>query len=247
MEDLGSIRKRVKEHREISNKEKDHDYFRVDRAHTSGYFEILPEWRQKVRQFFHKVHEKGEKVVYVDVCGRTSADDLGADKSYCFSLQASEITKSFRPIMSKTTEFVDGDLFNAEDFDSLIQTLKERKESPALITFMPMAGLQSHGPRDSKSIEAKVTYAMLEKRFRSLYSILKPGGFILLEKPFQMDSSNWASFFRGVPQTEYEISKHFKKLAEELGFELSIESQTTGPYFLIRKPLRKKRKVRSNA
>ncbi|MES3005447.1 MAG: hypothetical protein V4664_00710 [Patescibacteria group bacterium] len=236
MEGYNKIRKAVEIHTDISDEKRERDHYDLDRVSTSEYFKLHPKWEKGIKTFFGKLHEKGEGVAHVDICGRTDARSLGSDVSYCFSLKASDIRKS---AADKSTIFIDGDIFNPNDFDLLIKRLKEDGVSPALVTFEPVAGLQSHFPEFKKEVPMyeKVTYGQLEKRFRQIINILKPGGYVYIAKPFQFLGIE--DFLRNKLKEEYEMSIRMKELASEEGCTIEISSELGGPYYLVRKPIRK--------
>lgn len=120
-----------------------------------------------------------------------------------------------------------------------MERLKRDNISPALVTFEPMAGLNRYQSmyNAENPIYENVTYGQLEKRLEEIVEILKPGGYIYLEKPFQF--SGTADFFRGIPQKQWEITLNIKKLAERLKCKIKIATKISGPYFLIQKPFKK--------
>lgn len=237
MENFGQIRKAIESHKQRSNENRPHDdEYRVDRYDASRYFAPHPKWGNQIREYFQELHNRNEEVVHVDVCGRATAEKLGADKSYCFSLK----TPGVRKIVSEPNNvFIDGDIFNTEDFSNLIERLKQDNISPALVTFEPMAGLNRYEPMHNAEnpIYENVTYGQLEKRLEKIVAILKPGGYVYLEKPFQ--SNGTADFIRRIPQKQWEITLNIKKLAERLKCKIKIATEISGPYFLIQKPLKK--------
>lgn len=155
----------------------------VYRSDASEYF-LSDEWQERVRNFFDKLHQNGEKAVYVDLCGTANGATLGADKSYGFSLQ---IPKN----LETTSKYVliEGDIFSSKDFQKLLSQLKH-DEQPALVTFEPYGGIQGH-IRPTKDLtsgempesevkKAQAAYYKLGSNLKKLIEILKPGGFILI-------------------------------------------------------------------
>jgi hypothetical protein len=175
MSNREEIEKTIELHHSISyiNKQGD-DYFRLDRADTSQYFRYHKTWEQKIRKYLQSLKKKNIQVVHVDICGRTNARTLGSDKSYCFSLKVSEITRSFA---NKDQEFVDGDLFDTREFNPFLRFIKEKQ--PALITFEPVAGLQSYSKTNVEGIPhyKEITYKILGSRLRKIILALRPDRF----------------------------------------------------------------------
>ncbi|MFA5954700.1 MAG: hypothetical protein WC817_04150 [Patescibacteria group bacterium] len=228
------VREAVEFQKETSAGQQSHDYYNLDRRDASEYFALLPKWREQITTYFQALHGSNEEVVHVDICGRATAEKLGADKSYCFSLKTPESRRVVRP----NDVFIDGDIFSNADFSNLLERLKQENVAPALVTFEPVVGLQSYDPRLNLKHNPRyreVVYGQLEKRLRAAVAILKPGGYVFLERPFQSDGT--ADFFQGKPQKKWEISLAVKKLARELHCSIEIASEITGPYFLIHKPL----------
>lgn len=201
------------------------DYHQVDRNHTYEYLKSFPKWIEKIEKYFEELHNKSLSVVHIDICGRTEAKSLGADKSYCFSLKASGITKAFAPAHQV---FFDGDIFNTVDFSKFIKLIKSEK--PALITFEPLAGLENHMSSPNKNI----TYGILLKRLRSLLRVMQPGGFIYISKPFH-DVDMVVEFMEGKSQFEYTFSLKLKEFTKNMDCNIEVVSSLGGPYFLIQK------------
>ncbi|HAE36646.1 MAG: hypothetical protein UR85_C0004G0014 [Candidatus Nomurabacteria bacterium GW2011_GWF2_35_66] len=201
------------------------DYYPVDRIHTYEYLKSFPEWTEKIGKYFEELHSESLGVVHVDICGRTEAQSLGADKSYCFSLKASDITRAFAPPHQL---FFDGDIFNTTDFSSFIKLIKDEK--PALITFEPLAGLEDH----MNSPDKNITYSILLKRLRSLLKVMQSGGFIYISKPFN-DIDMVVEFMEGKSQFEYTFTHKLKEFVKSLDCRIEVISSLGGPYFLIQK------------
>lgn len=233
---FGQIRNAIRHHRKISEQKYPNDeHYQVDRSHTSLYFSQHRKWEEKIRSYFKELHKRGKQAVHVDICGRTIADDLGADRSYCFALKMSEYQDIIsRAISDADNVFIEGDLFNTRDFSKLIQRLKEDGIHPALVTFEPIVGLQQYDPFTIRDPNYKeVTYGQLEKRLKTMIAISLPGGYIYLDKPFQSDGT--ADFFKGKCQKDYEISLRLKRIARQQKCRIEIGQEFSGPYFLLNK------------
>lgn len=211
------------------------DSYRVDRSDALKYFGIAPKWRQKISDLSSRLKAEQKEFCYVDICGRASGARLGATQSYLFSLKTNKMSRLFHPT---SDIFVDGSIFNSRDFSRLVRHIRSGGVRPSFITFMPMAGLQSHSPLFGKHIPnfEAITYAILASRLVCMLELLLPGGFIMLERPFQFDGS-FAEAFSRTPQNKYKLSLALKKLARKCKCRIEILSELGGPYFLIHKPL----------
>lgn len=212
------------------------DYYRLDRNQTRQYFDIHKKWFFKIKESLLK--QKGKKI-HIDICGRTTACRMGFDASYCFSLKTSDFLKK---ISVNNHFFIDGDVFNPTEFNEFILFIKENKLYPSLVTFEPVAGLHEYGPYSvgvSKltSNYPDFVYRYLKKRLEQVISILKPGGYIYLERPFQFDADMMTEFLRGVPKNKMAISIAIKKIARLNKCTVEISHDCSGPYFLIHKPV----------
>ncbi len=210
------------------------DRYRLDRRYTRQYFEIHPKWYEKIYSTISK--QIGRKV-HIDICGRTNASNMGFDASYCFALKTSDFIKK---ISSANHFYFDGDIFDPVVFNMFISFIKDHKLNPSLVTFEPVAGLQEYGPCTeidrNVSRYREIVYGYLQKRLIQVITILKPGGYIYLERPFQSDPILIADFFRGVPRNKMDISMEMKKIARRHKCKIEVSNDIHGPHFLIHKP-----------
>ncbi len=203
----------------------DHHHYGLDRVRPLEYFWGCDAWVHCVCRYLDSLHKKGDKVVYVDVCGRASGHFVGADKSYGFSLQPVDF-HIFRP---EDDIAVQGDLFRLRDFSRFINLLRNRGDQPALVTFVPVVGLQAYTP-EPRSLTEKVVYQRLLNNLRRMFEILRPGGFIYFERPFQL-----TEIWNTKPYQEWGITLEIKKFCEKYNCNLDIVQYQTGPSFLLRK------------
>ncbi|MEK7228010.1 MAG: hypothetical protein AAB681_01485 [Patescibacteria group bacterium] len=237
---LGEIRKILEFYKNatkealLSNR---NDFYRVDRRDASGYFGIMPKWKQKIGEYLFQIRNLKQKVVHIDICGRACGRSLGADKSYCFSLLTSDFSKRLLP---NSKILIDGDLFNPVDFSGFLKIIKKGRVAPAFVSFMPMAGLQSYGFSNGRDKVfpnyEKITYHVLAKRLKSIVQVLRPGGYVLLERPFQC--VGLGDFLLGIPQEKSEFALLVKAFARKIKCSVEIHSDIGGPYFLLRKWLK---------
>jgi hypothetical protein len=222
---------------ELQSAENPTDQYRLDRRSLNQYFGIFPKWKEKISAYFQDLEAQGEKIVHVDVCGRASGQSFGVATSYLFSFK----TDRFKRILASPSDvYVDGDLFDPADFHRLLDSIRNGGTAPAFVTFMPVAGLHQYTPcklEDLPNLEA-ITYAYLGKRLEGIIRILRPGGYILLERPFQFDGSMFECM-AGKPQNMFKLSLAMKRLARKMKCRIEIQSEIGGPYFLVHKPVPK--------
>jgi hypothetical protein len=209
------------------------DRYRVDRRSAEQYFSIAPKWKQKLLEYFSELKKAKEFIVCADICGRASYLTLGANKSYFFSYKTNELCRLGE---NKKNVFFDGDIFNPTHFSQFISVIRNDGAQLAFVTFMPMAGLQQYTPQTIEGLPnyEHLTYTYLSKRLRDIVRILRPGGYVMIERPFQFDGSI-IDFACRLPQNQFKISIAMKKIARKLKCRIEILSGIGGPYFLLRK------------
>lgn len=231
------IRKTIQLHREFSEKEKGGSrYYRVDRVSASYYFFMSKKWEERVSNHLGKLCSQKRPAIHIDICGEANATNLGATKSYCFYLGRNNATE-------KATErnghiYFNGDLFNSDEFLEFIELVKKGGIPPALITFNPMAGLQEHGPeREVEGVPKykEITYRILGKRLEQMIKILMPGGYILLENPFQFDADAFCEWYTKVPIHKWTLVVNVRKVARKMKCKTEVCRDINGTYFLIQK------------
>jgi hypothetical protein len=231
------LREAVSELKGISKRAwSDNHFYRVDRTNASEYFGVLPKWKELLRKYFRELHEQGVPVTYVDICGRATADSLGADENYSFSLQP--IASFLRPGSNREETRVRGDLFNTRDFNAFLQLIRRNGDQPAFVSFEPIVGLQEFTPHKRSTtrphLNEEVTNQILVRHLTRVVSILRPGGYIYLGPPFQL-TRDLGAFFRGAPQSEYRESLQVKELCKKLHCTVKVGATIAGPHWLIRK------------
>jgi hypothetical protein len=235
MNSKSEVAKTIRYNRDITQRTKN-DHYRLNRFWAGGYFGIVPKWEKIIANYFKELHEQNEKAIYVDVCGRASASYLGADKNYQFCLQPYDHKiELFRDEIT-----VHGDIFNEKDYYSFLKLLRQNNDFPALITFLPVAGLQGYTPDeifgDAPNMHSKVTYQRLKNNLRKSIEVLREGGYIFIDRPFQFGRyAGAAEFMQRRPQDQYELSLWMKLFCKEMKCTLKVESNIGGPHFLIRK------------
>lgn len=232
---FGDIRKGLAHlHKKSKDQLSDPEFYRLDRNSAYDYMRGLPEWIDLVRQYFAEIKARGEKVVYVDVCGRADARCWGADINYSFSTQPTD-KHYFR---DKRNICVVGNIFNSKDVGAFVNTLRGRGHRPALVTFEPCAGLQPFTPTDNEvtGIIYRTTFQRLENNLRRMVSIMSPGGYVWIEQPFQL--LHIADFFRGTPKKESPTCLGLESFAKKNKCSIRIDL-ITNPRILLRSRRRK--------
>ena len=228
------IRKAIEFNNEMSEKAQptDGERFRLNRYGAELYFTHFQKWREEIGSYFNEVKAQGDKVTYVDVCGRANGRKLGADISYCFSLQTPRSADWFH---DEEDVLMEGDIFSAKDFYGFVSRIKEDGNQPSLVTFEPVAGLQDYSPggQSKPTLHREVTYQRLENNLKKMIEIVRPGGYIFLGKAFQLD--DLGDFFARKKPEEYTTSLNIKRIAKETKCSLRIQGDIEGPYFLLRK------------
>jgi len=229
---LAEIRAVVSQFRNCtSEKQKGGERYRLDRLSAEAYMDVDAEFRKKVYRFLRTLHESGEKVVYVDICGRAK---LGwADINYSFSLQENYWESDRIP-----QRFV-GDLFSAKDFYGFLRMVRNNGHRPSFVTCEPVAGLNKYtavGYKKTGPYE-EVLHQRLENNLRAMIELLRPGGFIFLSRVTQ--GEGMSEFFAGVPQEKRRATLFMKALCKSMRCSVDVNAWHGGtPNFLIRKWLR---------
>jgi hypothetical protein len=154
-----------------------------------------------------------------------------------------------RIVHPKQDVIIDGDLFNMRDFYSFLALMRGRGDRPAFATFYPMAGLQNYTPWPSEKsrhtpLHPQITWQRLENNLRKLLQVMKPGGYVYLDRPFQLcdpDLGDW--LFRRERNLEFKdftSVKWIKAFCKGKKCSVEFERDITGMKFLLRKWSEKK-------
>lgn len=102
-------------------------------------------------------HERGERVLVVDICGVADAKSIGADHTIGFTLQ-----KFVEIPDTESRTIVAGDIFATKDVDRLMQAI-DAQNTPVSCAFMsPIAGLLKYGEHIATHVKL---YALLSKLY----------------------------------------------------------------------------------
>jgi hypothetical protein len=208
--------------------------WRVDRLY-SDYMSLQPKWDRKVKHYLRELKARGERVIYADICGRTTATGWGVDASYCFALHTSKITRMRHP---QEDVIVDGDLFRMRDFYSFLALMRDRGDRPAFVTFYPMAGLQRYTPSERNArLHPRVTWQRLENNLRRLIEVVRPGGYLYIDRPFQLadvDLGDWLRRPR-VELKDYTSVRWMKAFCKGKRCSVEFDRDISGTKLLLRK------------
>jgi hypothetical protein len=149
------------------------------------------------------------------------------------------VSETDKMISGSTNVLFDGDIFDSRNFNKFLSTLRQDSTAPSLVTFRPVAGLQNYSPIHAIQgvpMYEEITYRQLAKRLEGMVEILRPGGYIFLQHPFQSEVID--NFLSGKKQNQWGISLRIKGLARKCKCRIEINSAPAGPCFLVNKPKR---------
>ncbi len=140
----------------------------------------------------------------------------------------------------KQDVIVDGDIFRMRDFYSFLALMRDRGDRPAFVTFYPMAGLQSYTPSISEErtrtrLHSPVTWQRLENNLRHLLEVMRPGGYIYLDRPFQLTGDDLGCWLRKMEIKDYDSVKWMKAFCKGKGCSVEFDRDISGVKFLLRK------------
>lgn len=204
-----------------------------DNTSIYDYFSQFEKFKKRVVRLSDDLAEQKLEFIHVDICGRADADCYGSDRSFLFALNIDD-DPSFLQFRNATA--YNGDIFRNRDCRGFIRLLRSLNVSPSLITFRPVAGLQRYDePINGMDMEASraIVYRQLEKRLFLFHEVLKPGGLIFMERPFQ--NMGFVDFAKGLPQEEWEVSLQIKRASKKLRCGYEIAKSIDGPHYLLTK------------
>lgn len=225
---FSKMREAVKRLRRLSDKEtKGNHFYRVDRNDASSYFFGLNDWRREVTKYTDSVREQGETTAFLDICGTTCARNLGCNMNYQFTIQSKRMLVEMKHIVP-----IVGDLFSRNDFNQVIARIKADGHLLSFTAFQPIVGLQSFTPKQGTMFE-NVVYHHLAKQLAKVVEITRDGGYILLERPFQLcphDIGNWVRRKNTIESTSHDW---MKRHARSLHCKIRVVDTSCGPNWLL--------------
>lgn len=212
-----------------NNVDRDH-FYRVDRGYADEYFFGCKDWQQEVADFASRLHTSNVPAVHLDVCGNTTADALGFDHSYQFSM-------SNRRLCRPHTTACRGDIFNKLEFFAFLNEIEAERGKLGFTSFMPMAGLQSYTPKSAVPGHRDILYRMLFRQLAAVIDHTHIGGSVLLELPFQLDAGDGriADHFSRTPFNQTKSHQTLKRWAKQLKCSVRGRKNLTGGSWLLRK------------
>lgn len=200
--------------------------------YATAYFCGLEMWLQEVREYLNEVKKSGEKAVFLDVYGRAHARDLGCDVNYHFTVQKPDI---LTPLVTMYTTRFEGNLFSSTDLFKSLEQVRNNGHQLSLVTFIPIARLQAYTPHRKDRVMINVIYQKLFNQLELLVEILRPGGYICLERPFPICPFDTVDFLHAKKPTKYTSHKWLKIVAKKLNCSLRVENTATGHVWLLKK------------
>jgi hypothetical protein len=234
------IRIAIQHNRQITEnflKHSDH-FYRVNRRDARCYLRVLPKWSRLIDRHFQELRAAGIQPVYADVCGRADGAWLRAEYTYTFTLEP--ISPFHLPNPKKID--VAGDVFNARNFYMFLNTVRNNQHQLDFVTFEPIVGLHNYTPSEEQNpkprLHPEVTHRRLANNLKKLLEIVRPGGYVFINKPFQFgEYSGLLEFLSGLPQEEWKLSLWLKEFCKNNKCTLKQEDFLGGPLHLIRKRL----------
>ncbi|OGG86067.1 hypothetical protein A2392_01215 [Candidatus Kaiserbacteria bacterium RIFOXYB1_FULL_46_14] len=204
----------------------------MDRMCAAAYFHGLEMWLKEVREYLNEVKTSNGTAAFLDVCGQAHARNLGCGTNYHFTVQEPDL---LTPLLTQySTRFV-GNIFSPTDLlDSLSQIIGDGHQL-SLVTFFPVAGLQPYTPHRKDKVMTNVVYQKLFCQLELLVEMLRPGGYIFLERPFPLCPFDTTDFFHSKKPTKYTSHKWIKVAAKKLNCNLRVMRTIRGNVWLLKK------------
>lgn len=217
-------------------REKDDHFYRVDRRSADDYLRGIDGWSRKVYVRLQELRMQGIPAVYADICGRATGRAMGFDRSYTFALQPVSHLWGSGPEVTH----VEGDIFSMRDFYSFIALIRARGDMLDFVTCEPLVGLQTYIPGElpqhqESKLHSAVTYHRLANNLERLLSVVRPGGYLFLDRPFQFGAySGLEGFLSRLPQEQYKLAVWLRGFCKKHRCSMEIGG-VLGARYLIRK------------
>lgn len=204
-------------------------HYRVNRFWTDLYFSDsqLYKWQTEIRGFASNVRSIGQPVLHLDVCGNTIATRMGFDHSFQVSMQDTRLA------ISKATSYR-ADIFTRQSLKPILEEITRENGQLTLTTFQPKAGLQSYMTLGQSEAYRDVIYHRLYQQLELIVKATRIGGYIHLERPFQMDES-MVEFLRKTPPNKQLSHVTLKAWARKLQCSIRLHYDSFGHKWLLRK------------
>jgi hypothetical protein len=205
-------------------------HYRVDRSWADEYFFQLDAWKRDIADFATIVRDSGQSATHLDICGNTSARSLGYDHSYQFSM-------SEREYWPADCTACRGDIFDKRALRDFLRKIEAERGKLSFTTFMPMAGLQSYTPREDPVSHRDVLYQRLFQQLELVLRHTSVGGYVLLERPFQLDVADGriGDFLSRTPFEQSSFHTAIVTWSKKLRCSVRGQHNSTGGNWLLRK------------
>ncbi len=202
----------------------------VDRLFTALYFtdSRLDAWLAEIKEYAKDTRLQGKPVLHLDVCGNTVATRLGFDHSYQMSMSTSSY------FIERDCTAIRLDIFNPTSLKICLQKIQNERGKLTLTTFRPLAGLQAFMTLGQSEAYVDLIYNRLFKQLAFIVEATQVGGYIHLERPFQMDDTIGA-FLLGDKASEMIPHITLKKWARKLHCTIRFQYGPFGHKWLLRK------------
>ena len=137
--------------------------YRKDAARYVAEYGRITRWYPKLDTLPDRLktrHEKGERVLIVDIFGVANAKSIGADKTIGFTLRKSQAIEK-----SPDMTVVDGDVFSTRDQQKLMRAIDSEHAPISCVFLFPIEGLKYHG--QNIAVLSKL-YGLLRKLYLRL-------------------------------------------------------------------------------
>ena len=204
--------------------------YRVDRIWTDIYFSDTRhyKWQTEIEEFARHVQSLGKHALFLDVCGNTSASRMGFDHSFQASMSCDG------SVINRDTTFYRVDIFAHPGLKPIIENITQEHGQLTLTTFRPLAGLQTYMTLGQSKAYKMLICRCLFRQLELIVNATRVGGYIHLERPFQMDEST-SEFINKTPVRKQLNHVTLKSWARKLHCSIRLHHDSFGPKWLLRK------------
>jgi hypothetical protein len=205
-------------------------HYRVDRIWTNIYFSDtrLYDWQAEVEGFARHVQSTGSPALFLDVCGNTNAIRMGFDHSFQASM-SHEGT-----LIKKAATVYRTDIFAHPGLKPVAEDITQNHGQLTLTIFRPLAGLQAYMTLGKSDAYSTLVHHRLFRQLELVVNATRVGGYIHLERPFQMDESI-GEFISKTPARKRLSHVTLKSWARTLHCSVRLHHDSFGPKWLLRK------------
>ena len=207
--------------------------YRSRRNGVSNYNGINNVFMDDIASHISKIKNKNKPLVHLDLCGRLNAFSLGADVSYMFTLGASH-----KNVNLGSNEFlVDGDIFNNNDYQNLLNIISKNNHKVSFITFEIIAAFRKYEGNGILNESSPLVNHILKKRLDSSLKLLEKDGIMYLSSPFHIGrKEDFIVNINGNYEKEIgelSVTKGIVNIAKKNNCEVKYADAYRGPFYLI--------------